>query len=58
MFRNMDQIVDYVNAHSVALNATMRYGTLDQYQNADLVCRGTWARVTIDHFRHSALQNV
>ena len=31
MFRNMDQIVDYVNAHSAALNATMRYGTLDQY---------------------------
>ena len=23
----------------------------------DGACRGTWARVTIDHFRHSALQN-
>ena len=30
-FNNMDQIVDYVNAHSAELNATMRYGTLDQY---------------------------
>ena len=31
MFNNMDQILDYVNAHSAELNATMRYGTLDQY---------------------------
>jgi hypothetical protein len=23
-----------------------------------MVCRGTWARVTIDHFRHLTLQNV
>ena len=25
---------------------------------AAAVCRGTWARVTIGHFRHLALQNV
>ena len=31
MFDNMDQIVAYINAHSAQLNASIRYGTLDQY---------------------------
>ena len=30
-FKNMDQIVDYINAHADELNATIRYGTLEQY---------------------------
>lgn len=31
MFDNMDQIVKWTNAHSTELNATIRYGTLDNY---------------------------
>ena len=38
-FRNMDQIVQYVNTHSADLNATLRYGILDGY--LDAVHRGT-----------------
>ena len=39
-------------------NVLIPWGCDYQFQNADLVCRGTWARVTIDQFRHSAFQNV
>ena len=31
MFKNMDQIVNYINAHSAELNATIKYGTLERY---------------------------
>ena len=31
-------------------------GSIAEHSSPDRVCRGTWARVTIDQFRHLALQ--
>lgn len=51
MFRNMDQIVNYINAHSTELNATIIYSTLDKYldivHGGDEVQKADRSKVTL-----------